>query len=55
MTIKAPLKEPTKCALKLLGALFTKSDLQDRLLLQSSRSTKAGLDQSKVSKLFGEF
>ena len=57
MTVNAPPKEPSKCAIKLLDFLFSSEDseeLQDGILFQSKRSPKPALDSDRVTKLFGK-
>jgi hypothetical protein len=54
MTVNAPPKEPSKCAIKLLDFLFSSEELQDGILFQSKRSPKPALDPDRVTKLFGK-
>ncbi|XP_074629516.1 uncharacterized protein LOC141887115 [Acropora palmata] len=52
LNVKAPPKEPQKCALHLLDKLFTKKELSEGILFQSKRSLKPPLDEARVSKMF---
>ncbi|CAB4036515.1 Hypothetical predicted protein, partial [Paramuricea clavata] len=52
MTVNAPPKEPSKCAIKSLDFLFSSEELQDGILFQSKRSPKPALDPNRVTKLF---
>jgi hypothetical protein len=52
MTVNAPPKEPSKCAIKLLDFLFSSEKLQDGILFQSKRSPKPALDPDRVTKLY---
>jgi hypothetical protein len=49
MTVNAPPKEPSKCAI-----LFSSEEFQDGILFQSKRSPKPALDPDRVTKLFGK-
>lgn len=55
LRIKAPPREPVKCALKLLALLFTSEEMASSLMFASTRSTKPALDSEKVSMLFGKY
>ena len=54
LNVKAPPKEPQKCALHLLDKLFTKKELSEGILFQSKRSLMPPLDEARVSKMFGK-
>lgn len=53
MNILAPVKEPGKCAIKLLNHLFSEEELKEEILFKTARSPKPALDQERVGKLFG--
>ena len=53
--VKAPPKEPQKCALQLMDKLFSRQELSEGILFQSKRSSKPPLDEVRVTKMFGKF
>ena len=53
MNMSAPVKEPGKCAIKLLNHLFSEEEFKEGILFKTTRSPKPALDQERVDKMFG--
>ena len=49
-----PARDAYAYALALMDVLFTPDEMSTSLILASKRSLKAGLDDAKVTKLFGK-
>jgi hypothetical protein len=54
MNVSAPVKEPGKCAIKLISQLFSDEELMEGILFETKRSPKPALDPERVTKLFGK-
>ena len=55
MSLHEPLKEPSKCSIKLISILFSKEELDGGILFKSPRSSKPPFDSIRVKKMFGKW